>query len=84
MSEGAAGAAVKNGVCLKDVTATSSEATMAAGVLWSRRAWPPSATGRGRGPQDASYRAAMTQQIVGGMEPTQSAEQSRDHEDSRR
>ena len=28
--------------------------------------WPPSATGRGRGPQDASYRAAMTQQIVGG------------------
>ena len=28
--------------------------------------WPPSATGRGWGPQDASYRAAMTQQIVGG------------------
>ena len=28
--------------------------------------WPPSATGRGWGPQDASYRAAMTQQSVGG------------------
>ena len=29
-------------------------------------AWPPSATGRGWGPPETSYRKAMTQDTVGG------------------
>jgi len=31
-----------------------------------RRTWPPPATGRGRGPTETSYRAAMTQETLGG------------------